>query len=167
MIMSASRDKDSWRKHSVRRERIHEPLVTQLCSSKGGDNPIFTYNKDLMLFAAMVGHSLGKRKELASDTISIILETYASDQKDAFIYLIALMEEKDATILKDENLLSAIKVFEEYCNAGLYEIKLWIDENPGDYEGTDTLASKIFERIIANEKEFTEKKSPESITVNF
>lgn len=165
--MSANRDKDAWRKHAVKRERIHEPLVTQLCSSKGKGSPIFTYNKDLMVFAAMVGHALGKRKTLDNDTISIILETYASDQKDAFIYLIALMEEKNATILKDNNLTSAIKVFEEYCNTGLYEIKLWLDENPGDHEGTDTLANKIFEKIIENEKQSNANISPDAIEITF
>ena len=165
--MSTSKDKLDWRKQRVERERTHEPLVARLCSSKGTGKPLFAFNKDLMVFAAMVGHSLNKRTPLKGDVIQIILDTYATDQKDAFIYLIALMEEKNATVLKDENLSEAIKIFEEYCNAGLYEITLWLDENPGDHEGIDTLYKKIFDKIIENERELNKTISNSSIEVEF
>lgn len=169
--MSTNKDRIDWRKRGVKRERNHEPLVTKLSSSRGAENPIFSFNKDLMVFAAMVGHSLGKRRPIAGDTISILLEQYAPSppaaQLDAYIYLIALMEDKNATILKDENLAEAIKIFEEYCNAGLYEIKLWLDENPGDHEGIDTLYKKIFEKIVQNEKDFSNQQSNETINVEF
>ena len=107
-------NKQAWKKLSVKRDRCHEPLIDKLCSDKDGNKPVFTYIKDLMIFASMVGYSKGERKALGTDSVSIILETYASDQKDAFIYLLALMTKKDGTILKDENLPSAIKIFEEY-----------------------------------------------------
>lgn len=165
--MSTSKDKLDWRKQRVERERTHEPLVARLCSSKGTGKPLFAFNKDLMVFAAMVGHSLNKRTPLKGDVIQIILETYATDQKDAFIYLIALMEERNATVLKDENLNDAIKIFEEYCNAGLYEINLWLDENPGDHEGIDTLYKKIFDKIVQNEKDLASQQSNETINVEF
>ncbi len=165
--MLANKDKFDWRKQRVERERTHEPLVTRLCTNQGNRKPLFAYNKDLMVFAAMVGHSTNTRRPLKGDVISIILDTYSTDQKDAFIYLIALMEEKNATILKDENLSNAIKVFEEYCNAGLYEITLWLDENPGDHEGIDTLYKKIFEKIVQNEIDLTGIHSIETINVEF
>jgi len=156
-----------WRKLSVKRERRHEPLVDKLCSNNLSSGSIFPFIKDLMVFAAMVGHSLGKRKSLSGDSISIILETYASDEKDAYIYLISLMEKRDGSILKDENLQSAIKIFEEYCNAGLYEISLWLDENPGDLEGVDTLISKILDKAIRNENFGKKDQPPENIDVDF
>lgn len=143
----------SWQKLPVRRDRKHELLVSKLCVPSEGNKAIFRFIKDLMVFAAMVGYQKNKRCPLAIDGISIILETYASDQKDAFIYLLALMTEKNGTCLKDENLLLSIRIFEEYCNAGLEEIQLWLDENPGDIEGIDTLSSKIFEQVVENEKE--------------
>jgi dnd system-associated protein 4 len=160
-------DKQAWKKFSVKRDRKHEPLVDMLCSAKTGNKSIFNYNKDLMVFAAMVGYSKGKRKPLSSDGISIILETYASDQKDAFIYLIILITERDGASLKDENLQSSIKIFEEYCNAGLEEIQLWLDESPGDYEGIDTLVQKIYEQVIDNERQTVVTDNPEDIEPDF
>lgn len=162
--MYSSKMRAEWRKLAVKRERTHEPLVDKLCSS---NSSIFAFNKDLMVFASMVGHSLNKRKPLSGDTISIILETYASDEKDSFVYLLALMEQRDGTILKDENLPDAIKVFEEYCNAGLYEISLWLDENPGDPDGIDTLIHKILEKAIENEQNGRNETLPENIDVDF
>ncbi len=166
-MFNGNLDKQGWKKLSVKRDRVHEPLVEKLCTDKDGNKPVFTYFKDLMVFASMVGYSKGKRKPLSSDGISIILETYATDQKDAFIYLLALMTEKNGACLKDENLSASIKIFEEYCNAGLEEIQLWFDENPGDPSGIDTLANKIFEQVIANEKSQNKIDNPEEIDVDF
>jgi dnd system-associated protein 4 len=160
-------DKQAWKKLSVKRDRSNEPLVEKLCSDKDGNKPIFTYIKDLMVFASMVGYSKGRRKPLRTDGISIILETYASDQKDAFIYLLALITEKNGSSLKDENLPASIKIFEEFCNAGLEEIQLWLDENPGDHAGIDTLTNKIFEQVILNEKSQNRVDNPEDIEVDF
>lgn len=154
----------SWQKLPVRRDRKHEPLVSKLCVPSEGKKAIFRFIKDLMVFAAMVGYQKNERSPLTNDGISIILETYASDQKDAFIYLLALMTEKNGTCLKDENLLASVKIFEEYCNAGLEEIQLWLDESPGDLEGIDTLSSKIFEQVLENEKAKT--KTNESNTAD-
>ena len=159
-------DKQAWKKLAVRRDRAHEPLVDKLCTSKNGNSPLFRFNKDLMVFAAMVGFSRKKRKKLATDSISIILETYASDQKDAFIYLLALITEKNGFCLKDENLPSSITIFEEYCNAGLDEIQLWFDENPGDHGGVETLAEKIYEQVIANESKFNPVDNPDDLEVD-
>lgn len=166
-MSSENNNKLEWRKLSVRRDRMHEPLVEKLCSNKDGGKPIFTFIKDLMIFAAVVGYSKGKRKALGNDTVSIILETYASDQKDAFIYLIALMEEKKGAFLKDENLPSSIKIYEEYCNAGLEKIQLWLDENPADHKGIDTLVGKIFLKAIENEKSSNASGAPDNIDVEF
>ena len=77
------------------------------------------------------------------------------------------MTEKNGSSLKDENLPASIKIFEEYCNAGLEEIQLWLDENPGDHSGIDTLANKIFEQVIENEKSQKMIDNPEDIEVDF
>lgn len=157
-------DRQAWKKYPVKRERRHEPLVDKLCSNKEGS---FTYIKDLMVFAAMVGYSKNERKELKGDGIGIILETYASDEKDAFVYLLALITERNGTILRNENLNRAINIFEEYCNAGLETIQLWFDENPGDHAGTDTLFEKIYAQVIENQKSIDTSLAPEEIEVEF
>lgn len=140
----------NWRTVGVKRERAHDALIQRLTLD---NKSLFTYLKDLMVFGAMVGHSLGRRKPISGDTVEIILDTYASDQKDGFIYLLALVETKNGTVLKDENLKETVKVFEEYCNAGLYEITDWLDKNPGDPVGIDTLLFKILSEISKNDDE--------------
>jgi dnd system-associated protein 4 len=168
-MFSGDIDKQAWKKLPVKRDRSNEPLVEKLCTDKDGNKPIFTYIKDLMIFSSMVGYSKARRKPLGGEGISILMETYASREspKDAFIYLLALMAEKNGACLKDENLTNSIKIFEEYCNAGLEEIQLWLDESPGDHAGIDTLASKIFEQVIANEKSQNKADNPEDIDVDF
>jgi len=162
-----NKDKDAWRKLSVKRDRRYEPLVEKLCSDKDGNKAVFNYIKDLMVFASMIGYSKGRRKELGTDNISIILETYASDQKDTYIYLLALITEKNGAVLKDENLPASIRIFEEYCNAGLEEIVLWLDENPSDHEGVDTIIDKIYDQVIRNEQSQNKVDNPDDIVVDF
>lgn len=134
----------NWRKIGVKRERRHESLIARLSL---GDKSIFQYHKDLMVFAAMVGYSNNVRRKIDGDVIEIIMETYASDEKDSFIYLLGLLEHKDASVLKDANIRKCVGVFEEYCNAGLYTIESWLDDNPGDPSGVDTLLLKIFQKL--------------------
>jgi len=160
-------DKQAWRKLAVRRDRRHEPLVQKLCSGADGSSGIFTFNKDLMVFAAMVGYKLQKRTPLSPENIQIVLETYASDQKDAYIYLLGLVTQKEASILKDENLTKAIKIFEEYCNSGLDEIKLWLDENPSDPSGVLTLNEKIYEQVKKNRLNESKEINHEEIELEF
>jgi len=150
----------NWRTIGVKRERHHEALISRLTLN---DKSIFVYLKDLMIFSAMVGHDLNVRRPLKGEAIEIILDTYASDQKDGFIYLLALIERKDGLVLKDDNLRETVQIFEEYCNAGLYEITNWLDENPGDPIGIDTLLTKILVKLVENDSQ--EPVDPNAIEV--
>jgi dnd system-associated protein 4 len=144
-----SGDAINWRNIGVKRERNHEALISRLTLE---NRSVFQYLKDLMVFATMVGYNHNKRRELSGENIEIVLDTYASDEKDGFIYLLGLLEYKDGQVLKDEKLKECVAVFEEYCNAGLYIIEAWLDENPGDPSGVDTLLDKIYQRLSENEK---------------
>lgn len=147
--MSEAKQRD-WRNINVRRNRKHEVVVDRLCSRKNSytGKPIFEFNKDLMVFAAVLGFSENVKEPLESDAIQITLGTYASDEKDGFIYLLALLESRSPEVLKDEKIDEAVKVFENYCNGGLSLVSQWFMDNPGDVEGSDTLVDKIFERLI-------------------
>ncbi|MFY0657275.1 MAG: hypothetical protein JXR12_11075 [Neptunomonas phycophila] len=157
-------DDRKWLGVNVNRDRKHEPLVERLTQ---GDHVIFSHNKDLMVFAAMVGYSLDKSEPISSDKIQITLGTYANTQQDTYIYLLALLKMKDATCLKSENLNDAVKVFEGYCNAGLSIIQSWIDENPGDPTGIDTLEGKILEQVFLNEQRSQENLNNDDLEVDF
>lgn len=156
-----------WRNINVRRNRKYEAVVDRLCSrrSEYTSKPIFEFNKDLMVFAAVLGFSKGRREELEPDSIQITLQTYASDEKDGFIYLLSLVETKDVSCLKDENLSSAVKIFEQYCNGGLALICDWLEDNPGDIEGVDTLISHLSDEL-ADQREKT-VTSPKEVDVEF
>lgn len=138
----------------IKRNRKYEPIVDRLCSRKCSysNRPLFQFNKDLMVFAAMVGYTLGITEDLEPDAIQIVLSTYASDEKDGFIYLIALMETQDASRLKNDHIQDSVKFFEKYCNGGLSVIKGWLDANQGDVEGVETLADEIYKQIVKNNK---------------
>lgn len=146
----SDKEQINWRTVGVKRDRKYEELISRLNS---GDRSIFQYIKDIMVFAAMVGYSEGAREPISGDTIDIILETYSSDEKDGFIYLLALIETQDGACLKDSNLHSSVRIFEEYCNAGLAIINNWLDQNPSDVGGVDTILEKVYERICLNEEE--------------
>ena len=58
-----------------------------------------------------------------------------------------MLEAKNGESLRIDNLRETIKIYEEFCNAGLYEIKKWLDNNPSDPSGTDTILKKMLEKI--------------------
>ena len=151
----------NWRSVGVKRERTHEALIQRLTI---GGTTIFSYLKDLMVFAAMVGFSENQRRSLTGPTIEISLDTYSSDQKDGFIYLLGLTEVRNGVCLKNENLRETVRIFEEYCNGGLYIITKWLDANPSDPVGLDTLLDKVFQKLAQNRSD--EQVSPQDIEIN-
>lgn len=159
-----SRKEENWRDIQVYRDRKHEPIVEKLTQE---ESRIFNHNKDLMVFAAMVGYSHDKFEPVSSNKIQITLGTYSNTRQDTYIYLLALLEMKDATCLKYENLNDAIKIFEGYCNAGLSIIQSWIDENPGDPTGIDTLEKKIVEQALRNEQRSQQNLNNDNLEVDF
>ena len=134
----------NWRTIGVKRERTHEGLINRLSIRSKG---VFSLLKDLMVFAAIVGYSNERKRKLSGDTVDIILDTYSSDQKDGFIYLIAMLETQEGSCLKDENLSESVVYFEEYCNEGLYQISEWLDDNAGDPDGVETLLNQIYKKL--------------------
>jgi len=67
----------------------------------------------------------------------------------ALVYLYGLLDSKDGACLKMENLRSTVKIYEEFCNTGLYEIQSWLNNNPSDPRGTDTILEKMLEKITS------------------
>ncbi|MBE8232324.1 MAG: hypothetical protein HAW67_01215 [Endozoicomonadaceae bacterium] len=144
-----------WRKLAVRRETRFEVLEKRFCSTKGASNSdtVFSTIKEFMVFAALIGYQLDKYKpiETKSGIGSILLETYASTEHDAYIYLIALSKEPSLSILKDENLRDAIGIFEGFCNAGLTHIDNWVMNNLSEPLIKNILFNQTLEYLIDNE----------------
>lgn len=141
----------NWRAMSVYRDSRYEHLVSKFASSENGKKKIFSTNKDMMTFCALVGFEkeLFQPIESSAKKISISLETYANTKDDAYIYLLALAKEPNLDVLKIENLNKAIKIFEGYCNAGLKILDGWNMKHAGDSEGFDLLFDESFEHLIS------------------
>lgn len=147
-----------WRKMSVSRSTNYESLVERYCSTKNStsnEEAVFSTIKDFMVFSALIGFQLGLFKPLESktNTIPIILETYASTNHDSYIYLMALSKKTSLDVLKDENLREAISIFEAYCNGGLEHINKWVFNNVGQHLNSDILFNETLEYLIETEND--------------
>lgn len=144
----------------VLRNRKYDSLVEILCTERNPitNKAIFTYIKDLMTFAAMVGYTHDEQEDVEEGAIKIVLQTYATDSKDSFIYMLALMEQKKideqggtaengSHILKNENIRKAVKPFERYCNGGLKVIKQWFYDSPGEANPADILVKQLWSQL--------------------
>lgn len=113
--------------------RFDSDIVDKLCPKKANEdhNKVFGTIKELMVFAALVGVEENEWHPIptGANTISVSLETFASTNHDTYIFLTALHKGNDATLLKDENLHEAIKIFEGYCNAGFLIIRKWSENS--------------------------------------
>lgn len=142
-----------WQKLRVHRENKFEPLVNKLCASKGAHNQkaVFKTVKELMVFAALVGFQLDKFEPMnsRSNAVSISMETYATTDHDAYIYLIALAKTPMLDIIKDENLKDAIGIFEGYCNGGLHHIDDWLTKNIDETIYSEVLFQETLEFLVS------------------
>src|SRR5699024_7797927 len=95
----------------VYRSREHEHLVSLFCGPNSASS-IFSTNKELMVFAALVAYELNLYKPLDVDhenKIKISLETYANTGHDAYIYLLGLTRDANVEALSDEQLPKTVK----------------------------------------------------------
>lgn len=157
---------DAWRNIQVNRDRKFEHLVKELVDTP--DTALFRFNKDLMIFGAMLGYNFEYRKPLptkSEDTIQITLQTYRNTEDDGYIYLLGMLENRHATCLKNENLSETVKIFEEYCNGGLDLLNDWKAEYPTK-KMTEILMEKIAEHT-QNMQTNHQNVSNEDLEINF
>lgn len=164
-LKTSSQINNEWRNMNVNRDRCHENLIHHLVTNP--QTSLFRFNKDLMVFAAMLGYHYGIKKPLSSDTIQIVLGTYHSTEDDGFIYLLALIEKRDAKYLKNENLSEAIKIFEEYCNGGLDLLQDWFASNPADIEKIDTLEQKVLAYLQTRQQNHLNHINNDELEIEF
>ena len=135
---------ENFRNLQVNRVKTYEEFPVQHLMDQG----MFRTGKDLMVFASLVGLSEGRRKPLDKQaTTQIFMHVYQTDAMDGFIYLAALAETKNIQCIATENVRESVKIFEEYCNGGLEIIKSWLEDNPTDVSGIDTIFDKISEKL--------------------
>lgn len=106
----------------IQRAADKEPLVQTLTT---GENPPFKEIWRLLLFAAAVGQSRGRREPLknveSGKAIPANILSSNSNVWPGFQYLMALVEKDDAAVLGGGDALDddRLRLFEEYANGGL------------------------------------------------
>lgn len=129
----------------IRRPESSEPLVERLTNPRmsGTGAPVFSTIMDLLIFCAGVGLTTNRRCAVPSTGKAVPYHIFERNQKDGYIFLVALAEKKDATTLAAENDDEIIKIFEEYAAGGLEQIASWLNENATDISGVQALITKI------------------------
>lgn len=143
--MSASLSRDI-RNKNVRWNSKYNSVIDFLVHGKLGDEGaakipnVFTYNKDLIVFAAMVGKSLDVKEEVEKENNGIALLTFEgaagtrsnSVDQHNIIFMFGLSVLRDMKYLRDESVDDIINVFEQYSNGGLGVIQQWLRESAWD-----------------------------------
>jgi dnd system-associated protein 4 len=128
-------------------EHIVERLITQKFSDTGV--PVFPTIMELLIFAAGIGMTVGRRVEVPASGKGIPIRIFENNQKDGFVYLVALADAKKPNALAPENDDEIARAFEEFAAAGLEEIGVWLSDNPTDISAVGTLTSKIQTHLAA------------------
>lgn len=127
---------------NIRRPAAHEEIFRLLTerSQQYGNRPIFVTQRDLLCFCAILGVHVGTRSILPGETHDLdgrVFETHASSSD--IIFLIALTDSRDATILAPDREDDMLRIFEEYAATGLSTISEWFLKTPSDLYGVDAL----------------------------
>ena len=133
----------------VRRPDAFEPLVERLTTPKLTETgvPVFQTIMDLLIFCSALGFAVQRRIPVPSSGKAVPFRIFENNQKDGYIFLVALAEKKQPSALATENDDETVRTFEEYAAGGLDELSAWLAENPADISGVQTLITKIQAKI--------------------
>ncbi|WP_171172903.1 DNA phosphorothioation-associated protein 4 [Ruegeria sp. HKCCA5929] len=133
----------SSRSPNINRSRVYEDIVQRLSMQKlpGADRTLFPTIRELLCFAALLGHSEKRRLPLDREAgvEDVSYQQFERGDAEDLIYLIALAETKDPEILKDGEESRCAEIFEEYANGGLQIIHEAMNRGGGEYPDRDIL----------------------------
>lgn len=109
---------------------------------------IFGTKARALLFAGVLGHHIGTKKEIENYGEGIRLEYFDEDVK--IIDLIAVAGKNDLTMLREDRRREAIQEFEEYAHTGLLRIK------EACFSGQRTILEGIFQLLESDQAKPTE-----------
>lgn len=123
---------------NIWRSRVYEDLVQQLATKNvpGTERKLFPTIREVLCFAALLGFSEKRRLPLdRSKGVEDI--SYQQFEREGpavdLIYAIALAEEQNVEILKEDQEQRCATIFEEYANGGLALIWDFMLRNGGEY----------------------------------
>jgi dnd system-associated protein 4 len=156
--MAANKNGDIF-ESSVRREKSKQvvDVVERLNKNrKFADRAMFSTIKDVMTFAAYVGKLTGRKKALSGETEIINRKEIYDDTKNlGFMYLLAINELDTLDVIKSEKNreqeAQVVRIFEEYANAGFYEIYRWLEDKQHDEVGSIAVTEGIIRLLSQND----------------
>ena len=134
---------------NVNRSRIHEDMVQRLAVDRlpDSDRSLFPTIRELLCFAALLGYSENRRlpldKEKGVEDVSY--QQFERVDAEDLIYLLALAESNDPSILNEGEEERCVNIFEEYANGGLQIINDAMIRSGGEYPDRDVI-KLLFER---------------------
>lgn len=145
----------------IRRPDNLEAVVDRLTSQKytETETPVFQTIMDLLIFAAGVGVQQKRRTAVPSTGRGIPVRIFEGNQKDGYLYLVALATKQDPSALEAVNDDETAKIFEEYAAGGLEQIAEWLSKDGGDFSGVGTLLAQM-QSFIPLEPQTTEYPNP-------
>jgi dnd system-associated protein 4 len=93
---------------------------------------LYQFNTGAIVFAAAVGLTNERQREIGSDRKEITTTTFTSHELDTYIFLVALLSKKnfDASLLRSEHEEAVLRMFERYAAGGLEILRRIFDESP-------------------------------------
>jgi dnd system-associated protein 4 len=93
---------------------------------------LYQFNTGAIVFAAAVGLSHERQREIGSERKEITTSTFTGHGLDTYIFLIALLSKKsvDTNLLRAENEDAVLRIFERYAAGGLEILRGIFDESP-------------------------------------
>jgi dnd system-associated protein 4 len=115
---------------------------------------IFPTKRELMCFAATLGFESGKRVKLDGKTNDVDGRPF-SDHGNTIdlMCLLALAEEKDGEVLRDNREEDRLVIFEEYANGGFEVMQRWFYGRPDDvYKPKAILDGLLKDKFLEKKK---------------
>lgn len=134
----------------INRSSKYQKLIEYLSVNTENEfkKKIFPTIRDLLCFAALLGYSENRRVpflqgEAKEDIQSNIFQN--NPESIDIMFMLALAEEQNLSILELSNMDKAVTIFEEYANGGLGLIEKMIDDHPNDRSGLDAILLSLVE----------------------
>jgi dnd system-associated protein 4 len=100
--------------------------------------------RELVCFAAVLGFEHATRKPLHGKTLEIDARIFGNSPAAVdTLYLVALATERNADILRDENVDKMVSIFEEYAEGGFQVLGGWLREKPEDVNGDRAILAAL------------------------
>jgi dnd system-associated protein 4 len=122
---------------NINRSRIYEDIVQKLAAMPlpGTDRRLFPTIRELLCFAALLGFSEQRRSPLdrSQGIEDVSYQQFERGDAENLIYLVALAETRDPSILREGEEARCAEIFEEYANGGLAILKDYLLREGGEY----------------------------------